>query len=77
MVKTWIPEETNIPGWVWPVVSAGFGILICVLAGVDVFGLLEVDLSAPEVGNVLSGILVSRGASFTHDLWENLKNLEP
>ena len=48
--------------------SAILGILLCVLANVDFFALVGVELSIPIVGIVLSGLLVSRGANFVHDL---------
>lgn len=48
--------------------SAILGILLCVLANVDFFALVGVELSIPIVGVVLSGLLVSRGANFVHDL---------
>ena len=43
-------------------------ILLCILANVDFFALVGVELSIPIVGIVLSGLLVSRGANFVHDL---------
>ena len=48
--------------------SAILGILLCILANVDFFALVGVELSIPIVGIVLSGLLVSRGANFVHDL---------
>lgn len=48
--------------------SAVLGILLCILANVDFFVLVGVELSIPIVGVVLSGLLVSRGANFVHDL---------
>lgn len=48
--------------------SAILGILLCLLANVDFFALVGVELSIPIVGVVLSGLLVSRGANFVHDL---------
>lgn len=48
--------------------SAVLGILLCILANVDFFVLVGVELSIPIVGVILSGLLVSRGANFVHDL---------
>ena len=48
--------------------SAILGILLCILANVDFFAPVGVELSIPIVGVVLSGLLVSRGANFVHDL---------
>lgn len=73
VVKTWVPEGVTLSGWVWPVVSAVIGVLLCLLAKVNVFDLLGVDLSIPAVSEVLTGVLVSRGAGFVHDLWGKVK----
>ncbi|MDL2318184.1 hypothetical protein LJC74_03695 [Eubacteriales bacterium OttesenSCG-928-A19] len=74
VVKGWVPAETKTPGWVWPVVSAVLGVGLCIAASVDVFALLDVSLSVPLLGAVLTGVLISRGANFVHDLWNNIKN---
>jgi hypothetical protein len=48
--------------------SAILGIVLCVLAEVNFFAIVGIELSVPIVGVVLSGLLVSRGANFVHDL---------
>ena len=48
--------------------SAILGIVLCVLAEVNFFAIVGIELSVPIVGLVLSGLLVSRGANFVHDL---------
>lgn len=47
-------------------------ILICVLVGIDLFSLLGLTMSVPYVGSVLTGILMSRGANFIHDLFNKI-----
>lgn len=76
VVKAGVPETVTAPAWVWPVCSAALGIVLCVLAGVDALALLGVELSIPAVGSVLTGILVSRGASFVHDLWGKINEVK-
>ena len=51
------------------------GILLCILANVDFFALVGVELSIPIVGVVLSGLLVSRGSNFVHDFVQLVYNL--
>lgn len=46
-----------------------FGVFLCVAAGVDFFAMVGLPLVIPFVGAVLSGLLVSRGANFIHDLF--------
>jgi len=50
------------------------GLLIAIGTGLDLFALVKVPLSIPYLGLVLTGVLISRGANFVHDL---LKKLEP
>lgn len=46
------------------VVSAG----LCVAANADLFKTMEFDFSVPWLGQVLTGILISRGANYVSDL---------
>ena len=75
VVKGWVPGTAEVPGWVWPVTAAALGVAMCVTAGVDALSLLGVDMSVPFIGQALTGALVSRGASFLHDLWEKINTL--
>lgn len=72
VLKGLVTEGTSVPAWLWPVCGAALGVLLCVLADVDALTLLGVGLSVPYVGNALTGILVSRGASFMHDVWQRV-----
>lgn len=49
------------------------GILICILAKVDIFSIVGLNLFIPFIGSVLTGIIVSRGANFVNDLFKKLK----
>jgi len=51
-------------------------ILIAFGAKMDLFPLVGVPLSIPYLGYVLTGVLISRGAGFVHDLLTNLKSLK-
>ena len=50
------------------------GLLVAFASGIDLFELVEVPLQIPYVGLALTGILISRGANFIHDL---LKKIQP
>lgn len=73
VIKGWVPPSISTPAWLFPVLGAVLGILVCVLANVDAFALAGVDLSIPWVGQAFTGVLVSRGASFVHDLWDKIR----
>jgi hypothetical protein len=49
------------------------GLLLAVGTGIDLFELVKIPLIVPYLGMVLTGILISRGANFIHDL---LKRIE-
>lgn len=73
VLKGFAPDGATSPGWLWPVSSCVLGVMVCVLAKVDALALLGVALSVPYVGCVLTGVLVSRGSSFVHDLWQRVR----
>lgn len=48
-------------------------IVICLLAKVDIFTIVGIELAVPLIGSILTGIVVSRGANFVNDLFGRLK----
>ena len=52
------------------------GIGVSILAKIDIFAMQGISLSIPLVGWVLTGILMSRGANFIHDLFNKLGDKE-
>ena len=67
--KSGVPDTIITPGWLWPAVSAALGVAMCVTAGVDALSALGVDITIPFIGQAITGLLVSRGSSFLHDIW--------
>jgi hypothetical protein len=60
----------------WEFVTMGIGVLLCPLTGLNLFALLEMPLTVPGVewlgaliGQVLTGVVVSRGADYLLVLW--------
>jgi|SRR5690554_232666 len=49
------------------------GLLIAIGTGADLFQLLAIPFRIPYIGTVLTGLLISRGANFMHDLYKALK----
>lgn len=52
------------------------GIGVSILAKIDVFAMQGITLSIPLIGWILTGILMSRGANFIHDLFNKLGDKE-
>ena len=47
--------------------------IICVLAQINIFKIVGIELIVPIIGCLLTGIIVSRGANFVNDLFKKLK----
>ena len=56
--------------------AAVFGVFLCLAAGINFFEVVGVPLSVPTTGEILSGLLVSRGANFVHDLISAVEDLK-
>lgn len=52
--------------------SLVIGILVCILVNIDIFTIVQIPVNIPIVGCVLTGIIISRGANFLHDLINRL-----
>lgn len=48
------------------------GVIFAFALQVDIFELLEIAIYIPHVGTVATGLIVSRGANFVHDLLDKL-----
>lgn len=48
------------------------GLIISFATNTDIFKLIEVNITIPFVGVMLTGILISRGANFVHDLYTKI-----
>lgn len=74
ILKNLIP---NMNDKVWNYInlvgSLAIGILIAFISDVNIFALLNIDLKWPVVGVILTGILISRGSNYIHDLVSKLK----
>lgn len=60
----------------WQVVlSIALGILVALAYNCDLFVMFGLSASVPVVGNVLTGVVLSRGANYVSDLIKTLGNL--
>ncbi|HBM76216.1 MAG TPA: hypothetical protein DD429_11790, partial [Clostridiaceae bacterium] len=44
------------------------GIILSLMAGLDIFEMMGFETSFPILGEILTGVLISRGANFMHDI---------
>lgn len=53
--------------------SLVLGIVVCLLAQIDIFPIVGLNMAVPFIGSIFTGIIVSRGANFVNDLFKKLK----
>lgn len=55
--------------------ATAIGILIAIAANVDIFSYLGRPLTIKYLGAILTGILISRGSNFIHDLLGSVSSM--
>lgn len=68
----WTKQEFSISR----VASLITSILIAIITNANLFLLVDLPVSVPYIGSVLTGIIVSSGANFVYDLWDKLINIK-
>jgi hypothetical protein len=56
--------------------AVAFGELIAIGSNIDFLDAVGLPMYIPYVGKILTGLLISRGANFMHDLLGNLNNIQ-
>lgn len=56
--------------------SLFLSVTICILAKVNIFEIVGINLSISVIGCALTGIICSRGANFVNDLFSKLNGKE-
>lgn len=51
------------------------GLIIAIAAGIDIMDIIGIPMRIPYVGTVLTGVLISRGANFVHDILETVSSV--
>ena len=57
------------------IITAVLGIILSVLASLDIFALLNITFAVPYVGCVLTGFVISKGANYVFDFITNIISL--
>lgn len=55
------------------IISLIIGVLISLTVGIDIFKVLEIPVKIPYIGEILAGVLMSRGGNFIHELFNKLE----
>lgn len=49
------------------IVTACLGVLLALLSKLDLFALLNIDFVIPLIGEILTGLVISKGANYVYD----------
>lgn len=52
------------------------GLLLALGTGLDIMAMIGVPMKVPYVGMILTGLLISRGANFVHDILASINNIQ-
>ena len=74
VIEAGLPDTITPPSWLWPVVSSVIGVAMCVAAHVDALAVLGVEIVIPFIGQIITGLLVSRGSNFLHAIWKKINS---
>ena len=74
VIEAGLPDTITPPSWLWPVVSSVIGVAMCVAAHVDALAALGVEIAVPFIGQIITGLLVSRGSNFLRVIWKKINN---
>lgn len=55
--------------------AMGIGLLLALGTGLDIMAMVGVPMKIPYIGMVLTGLLISRGANFIHDILQSVNNI--
>ena len=73
VLKGIVDQQIKGPFYLWPLVSLILAIGLCIAGNIDMISLLGMEFSLPFLGNTITGLLISRGSSFLHDIWDLMR----
>ena len=68
----YIDEKVNLKVVIAIIVS----VVLCVASGVDIFELIGIEMMIPHIGEIITGVLVSNGASSVQNLIEKITEIK-
>ncbi len=74
ILKKLIPGKVkeSLKNYINLIGSLAIGILIAFITDVNIFSMLNIDFNWHAVGVILTGILISRGSNYMHDIIKKL-----
>ena len=72
ILKNMIPKN-DYETYVNTIGTIGLGILLAFLVNLDIFVVLDIKTTSEVIDKILTGIIISRGSNYVHDLFCNIK----
>lgn len=76
----WETIKMAIPGkienWLDRICVMIIGIFLALESGIDFLKLVGISFKIPYLGAVLTGLLISRGSNFMHDILATINNMQ-
>jgi len=72
-VVDWLKDLVQAKPQVFKVIALLVAASLALVLEVDFFALINEPCAYPIIGEVLTGIIASRGANYVHDLWDRLR----
>lgn len=75
IIKTF--SEKNIKTAVTQLIAIAVAMFMCTMTGADIFGYLNVNFAYPIIGQLLTGLVASRGANYVSDFIKKIGTIKP
>lgn len=73
-IKMAIPYK--LPKWGDRIGVMAIGILLSIASGLDLMSMIGIPLRMPALGMIFTGLLISRGSNFMHDILAAVNNIQ-
>lgn len=73
-VKMAVPLK--IPDWGDRIGAMCIGLLLAIGTGLDIMVILQIPIHIPYLGLILTGLLISRGSNFMHDILAKVEGMK-
>lgn len=73
-VKMAVPFK--IPDWGDRIGAMCIGLLLAIGTGLDIMVILQIPIRIPYLGLILTGLLISRGSNFMHDILTKVEGMK-
>ncbi|MCY6354932.1 hypothetical protein [Clostridium sp. ZS2-4] len=73
-IKMAIPHK--LPNWGDRIGVMAIGIVLSIASRMDLMSIIGIPLNIPGLGMIFTGLLISRGSNFMHDILATVNNMQ-